>query len=452
MTEDTVIDIDHYDGEGNRWSKKDIDRINETYDAYVVPLADAFRDDFANKLNNYANLFRKLKIPCYVIGVGLRAPYEPQISSGYAFDESVKNFVSAALERSAMIGLRGEITGAYLESLGFRPEKDFTVIGCPSMYTFGRQLHQRPLQLTETSRISVNYSTTATEEMMQFLFEVTQKYPNSQYVGQRTAELATLYVGKENLKKADPYYPSSLLHPLYRQNKVRVFSSANSWFRNMESVDLSIGGRLHGNVAAVLSGAPIIIIPHDARMRELTAYHDFPCVPANQLLPDMELDEVAASVDLSSHLRKQPQNFEHFVDFLNLNGICHIYQENPNRRSAPIDTLLPEVMDTYDYLGFEPATVCSREEILDRVLTYSDNLNRKQMNKELGTIKKTVNAQGHAIDDLKKQNNELKIQNEELIARNKRLKSVLNSRSVKYSVKLRNLLVSKDKSVNLDDL
>lgn len=452
MTEDTALEIDHYDGEGNRWTGKDIDRINETYDAYVVPLADAFRDDFANKLNNYANLFRKLKIPCYVIGVGLRAPYEPQISSEYAFDESVKNFVSAALERSAMIGLRGEITAAYLETLGFRPEQDFTVIGCPSMYTFGRQLHQRPLQLTGDSRISVNYSTTASEEVMRFLFEITQKYPNSQYVGQRTGELATLYIGKANLKQAGSYYPSSLLHPLYQQNKVRVFSSANSWFRNMESVDLSIGGRLHGNIAAILSGVPIISIPNDARMRELAAYHDFPCIPFHQLQTDLELGEAAASVDLRSHLRKHAANFDHFVDFLNQNGIRHIYQVDPERRSAPIDDCLPDAPDTYDYLGFEPATVCSREEILDRVLTYSDNLNRKQMNKELGTIEKTVNAQGHAIDELKKQNNELKKQNEELIARNKRLKSVLNSRSVKYSVKLRNLLVSKDKSVNLDDL
>ena len=445
MTEDTALEIDHYDGEGNRWTGKDIDRINETYDAYVVPLADAFRDDFANKLNNYANLFRKLKIPCYVIGVGLRAPYEPQISSGYAFDESVKNFVSAALERSAMIGLRGEITGAYLESLGFRPEKDFTVIGCPSMYTFGRQLHQRPLRLTETSRISVNYSTTATEEMMQFLFEVTQKYPNSQYVGQRTAELATLYVGKENLKQADPYYPSSLLHPLYRQNKVRVFSSANSWFRDMESVDLSIGGRLHGNVAAILGGAPVIIIPNDARMRELTAYHDFPCVPANRLLPDMALDEVAASINLSSHLRKQAANFDHFVDFLNQNGIRHIYQADPDRRSAPIDDLLPDVSDTYEYLGFEPATVCSREEILDRVLTYSDNHQKKQINQSIAPLKKTISEQGKTIDTFKKQNEELK-------AKNMRLKSVINSRSVRYPFKVRNLFVSSDKRIDLDDL
>ncbi|STY45240.1 Uncharacterised protein [Listeria grayi] len=66
------------------------EQINADYDAYILPLADAFRHDFRKKLRDYAELFNRLTIPVYVIGVGLRAPYEPNLKEGFAFDEDVK--------------------------------------------------------------------------------------------------------------------------------------------------------------------------------------------------------------------------------------------------------------------------------------------------------------------------------------------------------------------------
>ncbi|WP_047596347.1 polysaccharide pyruvyl transferase family protein, partial [Salmonella enterica] len=79
-------------------------------------------------------LIRKLKIPVIVTGVGLRANYEPQLDEGFSFDEDVTNFVKAVLEKSAQIGVRGQITADYLKKLGFNAELDFRVIGCPSLY------------------------------------------------------------------------------------------------------------------------------------------------------------------------------------------------------------------------------------------------------------------------------------------------------------------------------
>ena len=45
--------------------------------------------------------------------------------------------------RNNMIGLRGERTMEYVQHLGLIPEKDATVIGCPSMYAFGPELSIR---------------------------------------------------------------------------------------------------------------------------------------------------------------------------------------------------------------------------------------------------------------------------------------------------------------------
>src|SRR5699024_5431769 len=113
MKEETNIVPDYYSTDPNK-----ADEINEKYDAYVIPLADAFRKDFIPALRNYTKLIKKLKIPVYVIGVGLRAPFEPNLDEGFPFDEDVKDFVSAVLEKSNLIGLRGEITSNYLSRLG----------------------------------------------------------------------------------------------------------------------------------------------------------------------------------------------------------------------------------------------------------------------------------------------------------------------------------------------
>lgn len=134
------------------------EKINENYNLYVIPLADAFRDDFRPALRNYTELIRRLKIPVIVTGVGLRANYEPQLDEGFAFDEDVTNFVKAVLEKSSQIGVRGQITADYLKRLGFNEGVDYRVIGCPSLYTFGRELKIRDVNLTEQSTIAINAS------------------------------------------------------------------------------------------------------------------------------------------------------------------------------------------------------------------------------------------------------------------------------------------------------
>src|SRR5690554_1379684 len=91
MTEDTEIVTDYYSYDD---SAERVNLINKEYDAYVIPLADAFRQQFVPSLKKYTKLIKKLTIPVYVIGVGLRAPFEPKLEEGFPFDEDVKNFVT----------------------------------------------------------------------------------------------------------------------------------------------------------------------------------------------------------------------------------------------------------------------------------------------------------------------------------------------------------------------
>jgi hypothetical protein len=49
----------------------------------------------------------------------------------------------------------------------------------------------------------------------------------------------------------------------------RFYTSANHWREDMRDVDVCIGTRLHGNMAALAAGTPGVIIAHDSRTGEL---------------------------------------------------------------------------------------------------------------------------------------------------------------------------------------
>lgn len=59
MTEGTTITPDYYNYEPER-----ADEINEKYDAYIIPLADAFRKEFVPSLRKYTKLIKKTKNSC----------------------------------------------------------------------------------------------------------------------------------------------------------------------------------------------------------------------------------------------------------------------------------------------------------------------------------------------------------------------------------------------------
>lgn len=150
LDEDTVIDVNY-----NKFNIKECERINETYDAFVIPMANAFRPNYP-EWKNLLPFIDKLKIPCIVTGVGVQLPYEPDLNCSYSFDDDVKEFCKKILDKSVSIGVRGEITAKYLEKLGFK--NHIRVIGCPSMFMRGwnYKVESKKDGLSYLSKISFN--------------------------------------------------------------------------------------------------------------------------------------------------------------------------------------------------------------------------------------------------------------------------------------------------------
>ena len=358
MTEDTIITPDYYDYDPSR-----ADEINEKYDCYVIPLADAFRKEFVPTLRKYTQLIKKLKIPVYVIGVGLRAPFEPKLNESFPFDEDVKEFIKAVLDKSNIVGLRGEITSKYLTGLGFKEGVDHTVIGCPSMYTFGRDLNIRETTITKDSMVCVNSSRLSPKNVLDFITRGMEEYPNHYFIPQWLKELRLVHLGAPAIANDSNNYPVKISDPAYANNRVRYPLNAPTWFDFIGQADLSFGARLHGNITATISGTPSIIIPKDARMRELAEYHQLTHVMANEIDEKTRLSDLIEKVDFQQPTKRQAENFDHYIDFLNKNKIDHIYKETNHPARIPLEERLAEV----NLLPVEvPISACSIEETVAR--------------------------------------------------------------------------------------
>lgn len=316
--------------------------INERCTALVIPLADAFRPDCARDFGRLTQLIRKLTIPCVVIGVGLRANLGDDLSVSRPFDPTVREFVDAVLEKSALVGLRGHTTGEYLRSLGYVEGKHYQVIGCPSMYAYGATLPKpREISLSRGSRINVTMNVYSQPEVTQFLMGVLDAYPNSIYTAQRLEELRTMLLGVPYTTEPQiSPYPRTLDDPIYQQKRIRLFTHAKVWIDALGGMDLAVGGRLHGSVASILAGVPTVVIPRDHRMSELVTFHDMPHVSGPDVREHWTLEELLEQVKWGTMYERHAQNFAAYHAFLQANGLETIFDAPDGGACAPMDEVL----------------------------------------------------------------------------------------------------------------
>lgn len=323
-----------------------IEDINENYDSFVIPLANAFRSSFMTQLLRLTNFITNLKIPCIVTGVGLQLDMEPNLKMKHPFDDAVRDFCVAVLEKSALIGVRGEITAAYLKNMGFG-SRHVTVIGCPSMYSVGRKLPELSVQpLTEQLRICVNTHRTAPEKVHRIIDKIINDYPDHYLIMQDLHELKLLYYGRpiyDDLRNSSRYFPEKPTDTLYLENRIRSFVNVKSWIDFLKQADFNIGCRIHGNVTSILAGTPSFVLATDSRIRELAEYHRIPHMRANEMTDDFELRDIYEKTDFTTVYGDHEKRFDHFIHFLELNGLDHIYQNGADGSDCPYDTALAKL-------------------------------------------------------------------------------------------------------------
>lgn len=357
MREDTEI---HTFVVRDDYSERAMKKIDETYDCLVLPFANAFRVSFVKDLRAVTRLVGNLTIPCIVVGVGAQANLD-KMPKNKELADAVKEFMKTILEKSAKVGLRGEFTADYLRSLGFQAERDYTVIGCPSMYLYGGKLPEMKVaELTERSSVSTNSKVQLPQKFHDFMARSWKSLENYYYIPQVLQEIRLMYMGEvmpydyHQLPGNFPILPD---HDIYKEGRGVSFLDVPSWLRFLGEREFSFGSRIHGNIAAILAGTPCFIVVSDQRIRELAEYHRIPHIMMNELTDDTSIFKLHEHADFSGIAKGHAERFAHYLDFLHENGLKTVFDRDATPVETPFDTKLrevfPEPMQLLPYIAME---------------------------------------------------------------------------------------------------
>jgi hypothetical protein len=318
-------------------------QINDEYDVFVVPLANAFRLDFRTSLDRLSTLIEQLKIPVVVIGVGAQVGADCDTAMLRPLEASVKRFTAAVLDRSASIGVRGELTASYLDALGF---SDTEIIGCPSMFFYGDNLPapRHPVRITDESRIVISLSPDAIDagDIVGLARRAYGRFPSLMYYAQNLVDAEVLYWGDTSQESGDqPGFPLQLSHPLLGEDKVRVPVDSATWIGELRSYDFAYGTRIHGNIAALLAGTPSVVLVHDSRTLELSRYFELPHRMLRDVPADIHPQELADAADYAPMLAGHRERFGRLSAFLDKNSLENTYSHGD--RGAAFDARVAEL-------------------------------------------------------------------------------------------------------------
>jgi hypothetical protein len=302
-------------------------QINETYDVFVVPLANAFRPSFEASLNRLSKLIEQLTIPVVVVGVGAQVGSDYDTDRLRPMESSARRFVKAVLDRSASIGVRGELTADYLRGLGF---KDVDIIGCPSMFLHGPTFPElsTATPLTSASRLAINVSPDAASvgDIAGLARRAYARYPGSMYYAQNLTDGELLFWGdssREAGRVSD--LPKARSHPFLLDDRMRLPVDPITWMRELREYDFGFGTRIHGNIAALLAGTPSVVLCHDSRTLELCRYFDLPHRMLADLSADTDPADLYEEADFSALHSGHAERFERFTAFLSRNDLQNTY-------------------------------------------------------------------------------------------------------------------------------
>ncbi|MEU8704784.1 polysaccharide pyruvyl transferase family protein [Streptomyces sp. NPDC048565] len=377
-------------------------RINEEFDVFVVPLANAFRPTFERPLKRMTQLIKKLRIPVVVLGVGAQADLKYDASRLKAMEPTVREFVTEVLNRSASIGVRGEFTEQYLKSMGFR---DVEVIGCPSMFMDGETftVEKKAESLTAESRISVNGSHSAVRShgLDAIIRQAHERYPNLRFVGQNLLEAQLLHWREtSNRIGAQTSMPTHPSHPMYREGKVRLYVDPATWIDELRAFDFSFGSRIHGNIAALLAGVPSTVLCSDSRTLELCRYFGIPHRKISETPKNIDPAELYESADFSELVNGHKERFLRFTGFMERNGLENTFHHGDSGKSFDATmaklTLPPAVRPWTDT---DPDSLSSRfswmQSQMEELSAQNARL-RSQLAKKAGPVSIKLQADGEA--------------------------------------------------------
>ena len=289
---------------------KDKDYMKKNFDIAIMAEANLFAPCYKETaLIDNANFIESLKIPCFVLGIGCQNDIRHTLKNLKCINGEVKRYVDIVLNSAGMLTLRGDLTAAYLKSLGY---KNIPVLGCPSMYINGLAF-QIPNKKVSLDAFKPMYNAQYVQDLDRRLYT---DYPNSAFFDQ-DRYLKSLF---EPLNaKNDDCLQNKLFIKLYEQGRILGDINYYPWKQKIldSGFNFSYGSRIHGNIIAIQSGIPAFVKVIDSRTREIAEFYDLP----NSLQYPFDekkdsLYDLYKTIDFSTFNKKYPERFNRFKNFL----------------------------------------------------------------------------------------------------------------------------------------
>lgn len=263
-----------------------LDEINANFDICVFTCANLLRKGLSADAE--ALVLKNLDMPIVMLGIGIqnRADLEEGLPEG------TQRLLDVLKGKEHYFLTRGHETAEFLKSRGFsfvRPT------GCPSVYFLPDNMRTALKRLPEvkvgSGRTVFSGYLGATEEAVRDVNMLSKPESESFYVVQdeflhfdmkvEPNKDGRVFDSTSGQMIGDLQYKAQ--DQLQRKLKLHTFFDTNQWRAWTSSMDFSIGRRFHGNIIALQSGVPGLMVAVDDRMREMLRFTGLPSVEASAL-------------------------------------------------------------------------------------------------------------------------------------------------------------------------
>jgi hypothetical protein len=310
-------------------------KISKTeYDIYVIPMANSLEPYAKINLVNLMKRINGSNARVVIVGIGGGGGTSGEMDFDAELKEVHKDFCKTVLNHSASIGVRGEWTHDYLvKTLGF-PNEYIDIIGCPSLRYYGRYFDKtcKPYILRDLKYMKITTNFTAynyNKTLADYMNYVWKNFPNSDVLFTDKEEADLLWNGIEITDKGRLYedLPQTKEHFMIRQNRTYFHISETKIIKHLSQYDFSLGSRIHGNIAAVLAGIPVMQIAAGLRQLEIADFHSIPYILTVDL-PKYTLEQLyeKSLEGMKKFYANYNKNLQIYVDFLKKNDIPVNYE------------------------------------------------------------------------------------------------------------------------------
>lgn len=290
--------------------------VNDRYDALLYSpaniLAPWTKDKFAG-LKHWTQALKKVKIPVCFVGVGSQSDKYYSLDFISDFKKEGYDFIKALLKHGNRVGLRGYFTAEVVKKLGFS-DKDFAVVGCPSLFMNGPGLK---IEKTDLKPNDLNPVFNGNHFWFDSGFhKLFGQYSKSIFVCQDL--MYRLMYDASALTEVDAQYlRSDLFEWLFKSKRVRLYCDFMAWLHDMKTggFNFSVGTRIHGNIVSLLAGIPAYIDAFDSRVKEMAEFFDIPHGDINPETLDLyELYQCANYYKFNATFKDKFDNFKRFLE------------------------------------------------------------------------------------------------------------------------------------------